>query len=375
MTRSLEIVALALAVSALGVVSARAARIDGTGSVGTCKETGQIRLKPALTNTDSGPRRIKISAKTPKGGTPCTGGTDDGANVIGATFRGSGTTTMSSCAGLVGTQTNTLTIVVKWKTAKGTPKLNPSTITIRSETGGSSGDGHGSFDVTGTVTAGSFLGAAVSGHTETAQSVAEIATACDRKGVKRLTFGLNGLSMTTINSSALVEERRERSVTEDPAVIGDFPNGWRVERPSGPPTPPDESEIGEFEEQWENTRFAPVVEEDLAPGATRTVDLQLEAASGLAGRARWVAGMTRQRPARLRRRRERELTAPLDVTIFLDGSALATGTAYHFGLNRGGDFLNAQATTGGRATMSVTNTSHVTVKVKISFAATTLDTE
>jgi len=98
--------------------------------------------------------------------------------------------------------------------------------------------------------------------------------------------------------------------------------------------------------------FAPVVEEDLAAGATRTVELQLSGPAGLVGLAQWVG-----------------TTSPLTVTLALDGTTLATGNPYHFGPNRGGALVFASASTGGLATLSVTNTSDVTVKVKIALAS------
>src|SRR6266850_8021767 len=135
---------------------------------------------------------------------------------------------------------------------------------------------------------------------------------------------------------------RQRSVTEDPAVKGEFPNGWLVAGvgASLPHPTPEESEILEWVELFKNTQAPRVVEEDLSPGATRTVQLQIAGPSGLSGSARWV-GTTR----------------PLTVTIALNGSTLATGTAFHIGGNRGGSYLQTQTTTGGLATMSVTNTS------------------
>ena len=64
--------------------------------------------------------------------------------------------------------------------------------------------------------------------------------------------------------------------------------------------------------------------------------------------------------------------SPLSVTIALDGTTLATGTAYHFGHDRGGSYLRTRTTAGGLATISVTNTSAATVKVGIVFMATGL---
>jgi len=152
---------------------------------------------------------------------------------------------------------------------------------------------------------------------------------------------------------AQVTEMRQRSVTEDPAVMGNFPNNWQLEKPSGPPMPPEESE---FQERLAKIQVAPLVLEDLAPGATRKVDLQLAGPSGLNGVVRWIG-----------------TTSPLKVTVSLAGSSLATtGSTYHIGRDRGGSSLNAKTTAGGLATISVTNTSGVPVKLRIVFASSAL---
>ncbi len=195
--------ALAFTTIGVGAASAGTPPINGTGKVGTCPTTGQIKIKPPLVGfpvTDTTPPgTVAVKTKPPTGFVgPCPGATGDGLNVLSAKSKGGESTPHSSCSGLAGTATNVLTLTVKWKTATGTPKLNPSTLTITSETGGITGDGHGSFDVSGTVTAGSFNGDAVSGHVETDQTITDIVAACNAKGLQKNTFGLNGLSTTTI---------------------------------------------------------------------------------------------------------------------------------------------------------------------------------
>lgn len=153
-----------------------------------------------------------------------------------------------------------------------------------------------------------------------------------------------------------VTEMRQRSVTEDPAVMGNFPNNWQLEKPNGPPMPAEESEIDEFQERLAKLQIAPLVLEDLAPGDTRKVDLPITGPSGLSGVVRWIGTVN-----------------PLKVTVSLGGSPLTTtGTTYHIGRDRGGSSVNAQTTTGGLATISVTNTSTVPVKLRIVFAASAL---
>ncbi len=165
------------------------------------------------------------------------------------------------------------------------------------------------------------------------------------------------VSVRPVAQSVHVKEMSQRSITEDRAAMGNFPNDWLVADAGAhlPQTPSDDSEIPEFIERFKNTRVPRIIEEDLAPGATRAVSLQLTGPSGLAGLAQWIG-----------------TTKPLGVTIALDGSTLVTGTTYHLGTDRGGSYLHAQAAAGGLATMSVTNRADVTVKVRIIFAATAL---
>ncbi len=155
---------------------------------------------------------------------------------------------------------------------------------------------------------------------------------------------------------AHVTEMRQRSVTEDPAVMGKFPNNWQLKKPSGPPMPAEESEIGEFQERLAKINVAPLVLEDLAPGATRKVDLPLGGPSGLSGLVRWIG-----------------TTSPLKVAVSLAGSPLTTtGSTYHIGRDRGGASLNVKTTAGGLASISVTNTSGVPVKLRIVLASSAL---
>ena len=182
-----------VAVLGLGLViiaaPAGAAGIDGTGTVGTCPTAGKIGIKPPLVFAGTSPDTLKIGTKTPKLAT-CSGGTGDGAHVLSAKGKGGGPGMNNDCLGLQGTMSNTLTLTVKWKT-DGAVKLNASTITITSETGGTSTTppNHGQFDVTGTVTAGSFAGDNVTAHIVTDQDLNEILGACGAKGLKKITFG------------------------------------------------------------------------------------------------------------------------------------------------------------------------------------------
>lgn len=194
--------AAALVFAGVGIAApsafAGAPPINGVGHVGTCNDTGSIKLKPALTNAGSGPGTVKVAEKSSGG--PCSGASGDGAHVISSSAKGGENTTTSACTSLLGTAHNTLTLTVKWKT-DGTEKLNSSTITITSETGGTGGTGgaYGTFDVSGTVTAGSFNGNAVTAHVTTDQTITTLGAECGAKGIKSITFkGVGGPSTTTL---------------------------------------------------------------------------------------------------------------------------------------------------------------------------------
>jgi hypothetical protein len=159
--------------------------------------------------------------------------------------------------------------------------------------------------------------------------------------------------------SVQVVERRQRPVTNDPALTGDFPkNGWQItegDRTSPPQLPPGEDEVAEFADLYKNTQAPKVLEEQLTPGATRGVDLQLAGPSDLSGSARWIGTAN-----------------ALKVIIALDGSPLTAGTAYRVGTNRGGSYLQTRTNRAGHAMLSVTNTSAVTVRVRALLMASPL---
>lgn len=159
------------------------------------------------------------------------------------------------------------------------------------------------------------------------------------------------VSVHPTGQATQVVEIRQRSIMDDRAVSGAFLNGWApTPVPGAPPARSDESERAE--EGQDNQQVAPIVEQDLSPGASGSVDLQVRGSSVLLGSARWIGTIS-----------------PLNVTLSLDGATLATGKPYHSGPNRGGAFLQANTTAGGHATLSVTNTSGVRVKLRIVLAA------
>jgi hypothetical protein len=147
--------------------------------------------------------------------------------------------------------------------------------------------------------------------------------------------------------NARVVEIHQRTIMDDPAVSGALLNGWTPTPVPGEPTA-SSSESEPTEKPLGNQQIAPVVEQDLSPGASATVDMQVRGPSVLLGSARWIGTIR-----------------PLNVTLSLDGATLATGKPYHFGADRGGAILKAKTTVGGHATLSVNNTSGVRVKARI----------
>ena len=161
------------------------------------------------------------------------------------------------------------------------------------------------------------------------------------------------VSVLSAEQSPQVIEVRQRSILDDPAVSGDLANGWILARPpEAPPNPPDfDPNKGAFA-LLDEVQFAPLVEDEMSPGATREIEVQIGGPSVLLGSVRWEG-----------------TTSPLDVALALDGSRVATGVSYSFGPDRGGSSLDARTTAGGRATLSVTNTSADTINVRITLGA------
>jgi hypothetical protein len=175
---------------------------------------------------------------------------------------------------------------------------------------------------------------------------------------------------THVDPSARLEQRRERSVTEDPAVRGETPDGWLVPPIADPATrqypphkgatppqkhvvDPNDPEIAEFVERFKNTKPPEIFQGELPPGTSHAVDIVLTGPSGLAGSAQWIG-----------------TSAPMQISIAVNASPLAAGKAYPLGSNRGGCFVKTQTPVGGHATMAITNTSNATVTVGIMLVAT-----
>jgi hypothetical protein len=171
-----------------------------------------------------------------------------------------------------------------------------------------------------------------------------------------------------IDPSASLEERRERSVSEDPTVRGVFPNDWLVLSEKGSATQRndsiagspeaasndlDENEITEFRELFGKSKAPRVLEAEVAPGATRALELKLDGPSGLVGSAQWIG-----------------TGAPMKTTMAVNGYVVGSSQTFRLNANWGGASLQAQTPVGGKATLALTNTTNVNVKIRLSLVAT-----
>jgi hypothetical protein len=166
---------------------ALAAGIDGTGSVPTCPTSGTIKIKPGLMTGGVLPGEVKVVAKSSG---VCSGGYGDGATIVGVKIKGAGTTATNECSSFDGTTSTDVAVTLKYKVAKGSPKLNPSTGIFSLEPGDPAPNGHATWTLAGTLTAGSFTGGDLSSNVESdATAVDLVAGVCTEKGLKKVLFG------------------------------------------------------------------------------------------------------------------------------------------------------------------------------------------
>jgi hypothetical protein len=160
------------------------------------------------------------------------------------------------------------------------------------------------------------------------------------------------ISVRPVEPLAQITETHQPSTRDDPAVTGNFPDGWTIAGlPSGPLGTPNPGETG-APDGVEKINYAPLAEVELAPGATQEVDLQAAGPSLLIGSAKWIG-----------------TTDSLSVTLGFNGASVATGDGFSIGTDRGGSVVRAQTTAGGQVSLLVANTSAVKVKVRIILGA------
>jgi hypothetical protein len=187
--------------SAIVPAMALAAGIDGTGSIPTCPTSGIIKIKPGLMTGGVLPGEVKVVAKSSG---VCSGGTGDGANIVGVKIKAAGTTATNECSNFDGTTSADLAVTIKYKVAKGTPKLNPSTGTFSLDPGDTAPNGHATWALSGSVAAGSFTGAAITPNIESdATAVDLVAGVCSEKGLKKVLFGKDDQTASCVNGPDL----------------------------------------------------------------------------------------------------------------------------------------------------------------------------
>jgi hypothetical protein len=170
----------------------------------------------------------------------------------------------------------------------------------------------------------------------------------------------NGVPLVARSTSRTVRVVRGRPqlATDDPAVSGKLERAWKLRLPDGMPAEARVAEVGEEREDsgafasLPEVHFAPIVEEQLSPGARRDVTLNVDGSSVLLGSAQWIG-----------------TNSPLNVTLSLNGAMLASGRASRGQDNRGKAVLKSKAAAPGLATLVVTNTSDSTVIVRVVLGA------
>ncbi len=171
-------------------------------------------------------------------------------------------------------------------------------------------------------------------------------------GADEATADVN-VAVNVTDSSAQVNERLQRSVTDDPAFLGQFPPTFGIpDAGAGLPASPDgsEHEFVEFEERFKKARSPGAFEDELPAGESRTLDIPTGGPSGLAVSARWIG-----------------TSEPLEVALLLDGTQLVTAETHTMGPTRGGAYANVVTDTGGLASATVKNTTSETVRIRIVF--------
>lgn len=212
MKRASLVRSIAFATTSLLSSIALAAPIDGAGSIATCPQAGKILLKPALVTGGSGAGAVKLVIKSSGA---CSGGSGDGATIVGFHAKSAGTTAANTCAAFGGTSSSDLAWTFKWKVSKGSPKLSPSTATFSLQPGALSTGGNQTLDLAGTITAGSFTGSTVTAHIESDETAATLLGDCDAKGIKKIAFGADGATSSCMNGPNLAAAITSQSTTID----------------------------------------------------------------------------------------------------------------------------------------------------------------
>ena len=154
---------------------------------------------------------------------------------------------------------------------------------------------------------------------------------------------------TTNTPPVRVIETAQPAAKDNPAVAGKFPPDFRLGQPPASAGSKAPEPGGEPPDRIDIAGPAPV-ERQLAPGATARLATHVNGRAGLAASVRWTG-----------------TAAPLNVTLSFNGSVVASGNKKTFalGANRGGADIGAAVKAAGDARLSVTNTSKVPVRVRL----------
>jgi hypothetical protein len=182
-------VGFSVAVVGGGVASAKAvAPVDATGTVSCSGAAGLVKLSPSFTNGGTA-TSATAAVKFNLNGCSATNSNVTTTNFTGHA-KGTITTTSNDCGTLMGTQSVTGTITVRWTAKAGTAKLNASTLNLTSLTGVAVGtlNGNPGLQYSGQAVSGSFTGTS-SAEFDSAQTATSMASFCARThGLHKITF-------------------------------------------------------------------------------------------------------------------------------------------------------------------------------------------
>jgi hypothetical protein len=156
---------------------------NGTGTV-TCHLTGAFTFKPALVNGGTAPEHAKLKITL----SGCTGGSPTPTSGSISSPVGAGET--NSCSNVASTSG----VTIKWKASS---KINPTVMTFSSETGTTNSSGDVGFNLTGGSATGSYSGSGGSASVVGNVTLPQIVSACEGKGVKKLTIASGSLTTSS----------------------------------------------------------------------------------------------------------------------------------------------------------------------------------
>jgi hypothetical protein len=150
-----------------------------------------------------------------------------------------------------------------------------------------------------------------------------------------------------------ITEVHQAILAHDPVVHGHLGDTWHLPRHANMPDQPADFDPTEGAFQLlSEVHFAPVVETQLSPAASRRVELQILRPSIVLGSVRWIG-----------------TNSQLDTRLLLDGSLLSRGSSHVLLDNRGVASFTQTISRAGRTTLQVTNTSAATIKVRLILGA------